>query len=240
MLPALFPRTRRRQVTVLRDCIADLERELQAARTDPVTGLPTRQHWTRLAQAQFPAATAVLLADVDDFKHVNDRYGHAVGDQVLAATAAILTESLADHHALIGRLGGDEFAAIITAAEEDREAFIDIDLIEKATRQGVIVPRASGCNVEVSLSAGVTFLAGLPDRSLSYALAAADLAMYAAKPEPGHHRLFHPVGETVAYHAATHGTPVLTDQPLYRVRHRTRHENGCRSTNSPLPEVPDE
>lgn len=203
----------------LRDSIANLERELQVARTDPVTGLPTRQHWTRLAEAQFPYAAAVLLVDVDNFKHVNDQYGHAVGDQILAATAAIVTDSLADHHALVGRLGGDEFAAIVTAHDADSADFIDVDLIEKATSPGVSVPHVGG-PVRVSLSAGVAFLDDLPDRSLSYALAAADLAMYAAKPDPGHRRLFHPAGETVTYHAASHSVPVLTEQPLHRVRHR--------------------
>lgn len=216
MLSTFLARPRRRQVTVLRECIAELERELRAARTDPVTGLPTRQHWTRLAEARFPSATAVLLVDVDNFKQVNDAHGHAVGDQVLAATAVILTESLTAHDAVVGRLGGDEFAAIVTAPDEDDAAMIDIDLVEKA--DSVTVPGPDNRDVQVTLSIGVAFLDGLPVRSLPYALAAADLAMYEAKPyEPGHRRLF---GETVIYHPASHGVPALSDQPLQRVRHR--------------------
>jgi diguanylate cyclase (GGDEF)-like protein len=164
--------------------------------------------------------TSTQIVQKNNFKHVNDHYGHPVGDQVLAATAAILTESLSAHDAVIGRLGGDEFAAIITAHDPDSASFIDVDLIEQATGQGVTVPHA-GSTVQVSLSTGVAFLDGLAVRSLSYALAAADLAMYDAKPHnPGHRRLFHPCGETVTYHPASHGVPVLTDQPLHRVRHR--------------------
>lgn len=218
MLSTLFARSPRRQVTVLRDCITALRAELEAARTDPVTGLPTRHHWTRLAETRFPSATAVLLADVDNFKQVNDTYGHAVGDQVLAATAVILTESLAGHEAVIGRLGGDEFAAIITAADEDQAAMIDVDLVENV--DGVSVPGPDGGAAVVSLSIGVAFLDCLPDRSLSYGLAAADLAMYAAKPEPGQRRFGHPAGEVVTYLPASHGAPVLSDQPVQRVRHR--------------------
>jgi GGDEF domain-containing protein len=58
----------------LRARVAQLEAELAEARTDPVTSLPTRRHFMRLAVAAFPDAGAVLLADVDGFKQVNDTH----------------------------------------------------------------------------------------------------------------------------------------------------------------------
>ena len=89
-----------------------LRRALRAARCDPVTGLPGRAGWTAQAGRimRGSGTRTVILVDVDRFKRVNDTYGHAAGDELLAVTAARLC-TWADRvgGGACGRLGGDEF-----------------------------------------------------------------------------------------------------------------------------------
>jgi diguanylate cyclase (GGDEF)-like protein len=84
------------------------------ARHDPLTGLPNRRalerHWRELAHPR-----ALLLIDLDGFKAVNDRHGHAVGDALLRAVAARLGATVVAP-GLVGRWGGDEFVALVPAA----------------------------------------------------------------------------------------------------------------------------
>ena len=101
-----------------------LRRALRAARCDPVTGLPGRAGWTAQAAriTRGRGTRTVILVDVDRFKRVNDTYGHAAGDELLAVTAARLrTWAARVGGGACGRLGGDEFTAItrraVTAAE---------------------------------------------------------------------------------------------------------------------------
>lgn len=86
---------------------------LDVARMCPTTGLLNRGAWELAAQAEvqrYPEST-VLLLDVDELKDVNDRAGHAAGDQVLHTTADRLQRHWPD--AVVGRYGGDEFAAVL-------------------------------------------------------------------------------------------------------------------------------
>ena len=146
------------------------------ARQDPVTGLPTRHAWTRQARRILRRGThTVTLIDLDDFKAVNDTYGHPAGDHVLAATAARMRAWASRcGGAACGRLGGDEFTIItrrpITAAETADLAAALADL--------VTLPGGAG-TVPVSASVGTAPCTGR--RGLPAALAAADAAMYASK-----------------------------------------------------------
>lgn len=93
------------------------ERWREMARHDPLTGLANRKAFTEtglgiLARARLDgSAGAVLVIDLDGFKPINDRFGHATGDQVLVQLAARL-ESTARTTDLVARLGGDEFAIL--------------------------------------------------------------------------------------------------------------------------------
>lgn len=93
------------------------ERWREMARHDPLTGLANRKAFTEtglgiLARARVDgSAGAVLVIDLDGFKPINDRFGHATGDQVLVQLAARL-ESTARTTDLVARLGGDEFAIL--------------------------------------------------------------------------------------------------------------------------------
>ncbi|WP_049569495.1 GGDEF domain-containing protein [Streptomyces sp. SBT349] len=90
---------------------AMLRRRLDTARRDPLSGLHRREGFEQAASrllARGPLVVAVI--DLDGFKQVNDTFGHAAGDAVIAATGARLAEHVGAH-GVAGRLGGDEFAA---------------------------------------------------------------------------------------------------------------------------------
>jgi diguanylate cyclase (GGDEF)-like protein len=97
------------------------QRMRQLAMTDELTGLPNRRRvLQRLAEllAQTPPRCALLIADLDHFKAINDEHGHLVGDEVLRAVAQVLRDS-AREPMLIGRLGGEEFLVVLPEADLD-------------------------------------------------------------------------------------------------------------------------
>jgi diguanylate cyclase (GGDEF)-like protein len=120
-------------------------RHRTAAMLDPLTGIANRraflQEAAQLAKRHSarPRPTAVLLIDLDHFKSINDRFGHALGDRVLEIFTDAARQSVRSTD-LIGRLGGEEFAAVLTdtsgekamaVAERIRESFaqaaLDVD-----------------------------------------------------------------------------------------------------------------
>lgn len=153
-----------------------LRRRLRTARRDPLTGLRTREGFTRRATALLRDERAVVvLADVDHFKQINDRYGHAAGDALLKATAQRLAHYVGPS-GVAGRLGGDEFAAVVidhngTAA----------DLL--AVLHGVLARPVDGQapDLRTTVSLGWVRAADHPGEDLSRLLGRADEAMYAAK-----------------------------------------------------------
>ncbi|MEH1057872.1 GGDEF domain-containing protein [Micromonospora sp. CPCC 206171] len=158
---------------------AELAAERHAASHDPLTGLPNRRAFYRIAAALLTDAggrplIAVVL-DLNDFKQVNDRYGHAAGDQVLVSVAQRLTAFAGDN--LVARLGGDEFAGLLSSPSVDRR------WIDHATRQLCAAMAApipvGGRSVRVTASVGLAPVSG--PTQLTEALCAADAAMYRAK-----------------------------------------------------------
>lgn len=96
-----------------------LVKELQeAATTDAKTGLLNAQAWHRVATVELersvPTATpaALMIIDMDNFKLINDTYGHLAGDDVLKAVAGVLTDELRTYDS-VGRFGGEEFVALL-------------------------------------------------------------------------------------------------------------------------------
>ena len=104
-----------------RDLLKKLER---LSREDPLTGLANRRSWDDSLEREFARAVrsglplAVLIADIDRFKDVNDRCGHAIGDRVLETVAGVLMRRVRTGD-LVARIGGDEFA--ILCADTDLE-----------------------------------------------------------------------------------------------------------------------
>jgi diguanylate cyclase (GGDEF)-like protein len=153
-----------------------LRRALRDARCDPVTGLPGRAGWTAQADRimRGGGTRTVILVDVDRFKRVNDTYGHAAGDELLAVTAARLcTWAARVGGGACGRLGGDEFTAITRRAVTDAETADLTALLARAARLPGL-----GVTIPVTASVGA---ATCDERGLAAGLAAADAAMYQAK-----------------------------------------------------------
>ena len=154
----------------------------QLAVTDELTGLANRRQLFSVAEHEFERAKrygrplSALMIDIDDFKRVNDRYGHGVGDQVLTG----LADSLRRHVRgldVIGRYGGEEFMAILPEVDEHmaHEIAERLRLAVAATPQG-----SDRTAVWVTISIGAATVG--PDcKELSELVAAADRALYAAK-----------------------------------------------------------
>jgi diguanylate cyclase (GGDEF)-like protein len=153
-----------------------------AARTDAKTGLLNAVTWQREADAEIARAlrqdepVALLLADVDHFKKVNDTHGHLVGDDVLRELASELRQQVRETD-IVGRFGGEEFVILLskTAPEEA------LRIAERLRRGvGVVQVLAGDATVSVTISIGVAVLS-VHGRDLFELLAAADLALYRAK-----------------------------------------------------------
>ena len=153
--------------------------EIRAA-TDGLTGLPNKRAVTDALKRTFAQATmtkaplALLLLDLDHFKQVNDQYGHAEGDQVLAAVGAALRSVLRARD-FAGRNGGEEFAVLLP--DTDIAAALEIAERVRATIAEVTMP---GTDVPVTVSIGV---AGFPGHAstLDRLERLADAALYVAK-----------------------------------------------------------
>lgn len=161
---------------------------------DPLTGLPNRalieqQVDLALARARRTATSvALMFVDLDDFKEVNDRLGHAAGDQLLTGVAARLRGVLRDSDVL-ARQGGDEFLILITDLSDDaaRSAELVGTKVLMALREPFVV---AGTEVRTGASIGISlFPADAADTEAL--LRQADGAMYRAKGASGGRLAFH-------------------------------------------------
>lgn len=158
----------------------------RSARTDALTGLPNRELFRdRLAQAlgrleRHGGLSAVMYLDIDDFKRLNDTYGHHVGDGVLAALADRLTLELRPTDTL-ARLGGDEFVAVCEdlGGVEDAESLATRMIA--ATDDPWII---DGTVISVDVSIGIA-VTDVHTANAAILLRDADAAMYRAKQRPG-------------------------------------------------------
>ena len=157
-------------------------RHKTASLIDPLTGIANRRAFLQDGEVQLkrqisdPRPTAVLLLDLDNFKTINDRFGHAMGDRVLQLFAEIGSGCM---HRLdiFGRLGGEEFAAILVNTPRERALAVAEDIratFADATRE------VDGKPVVATVSIGmvISYDAVL---DLSALLAQADHALYRAK-----------------------------------------------------------
>ena len=157
-------------------------RHKTASLIDPLTGIANRRAFLQDAEAQLkrqmiePRPIAVLLLDLDNFKGINDRFGHAVGDRVLEMFAEVGSGCMRRYD-IFGRLGGEEFAALLVdtsreralaVAEEIRSSFVEVT----AMVDGKPVVATVSIGVVISYDAVL---------DLSALLAQADHALYRAK-----------------------------------------------------------
>jgi diguanylate cyclase (GGDEF)-like protein len=153
------------------------------ATTDGLTGISNRRHFLLLGQRVFETARrygqplSVLLLDVDRFKQVNDRHGHAVGDQVLRGVADRIASCLRGAD-LLARYGGEEFAVLLPMTQILSAQGLLADRIRRAVSEEPIVTDTGP--VAVTVSVGVSTLT--PQTiSLEQLLTQADARMYEAK-----------------------------------------------------------
>jgi two-component system chemotaxis response regulator CheY len=179
-----------------------LAREEARATRDSLTGLPNRRALRDHARGEISRAVrertsvGLIMVDLDDFKSINDRFGHAAGDEALRRVAAVLQESRRAYD-YTGRWGGDEFLVILpgaTASQAGRVA----ERIREAI-QAIELPVAGQAPATVRASLGVA--AACPSMSpigLDELLARADDAMYRTKRDGGDRVILHtptPEGE---------------------------------------------
>jgi diguanylate cyclase len=152
----------------------------ELSRSDMLTGLDSRRHWQEQAesllrdhQSQGQPAT-LLFVDVDHFKPINDRYGHAAGDDVLRAIADQLRTSLKGR-TTAGRLGGDEFAVVLPVGLEEAAAAAER---LRAAVEALRFPNHP--DLRCSLSLGMAEAPG-PGHGLREWMEAADHELYRAK-----------------------------------------------------------
>jgi diguanylate cyclase (GGDEF)-like protein len=156
------------------------ELDIQAC-TDELTGLANRRGLREYLgkqeqrSAQGEGSYAVILGDMDDFKEINDRYGHDVGDQVLS-TVGKLISSLARADDLAARWGGEEFLLLLADTDAGGAKVLAEKVRDCVATSKILV---DGESIDLSMSLGVA--AQQQDVPLSALLTSADIAMYEAK-----------------------------------------------------------
>lgn len=156
---------------------------LNLAQTDALSGVMNRRAFLeavayRLEQVAGTAQPAVVaLIDVDHFKQVNDTYGHAAGDEVIRAIAAVLEHGVRRSD-LVGRLGGDEFALWLEVSAPQARQLLE-RLRSRVAGQPIVL--ADGQRLPITLSIGMATSGGRFGNRLQELLAAADASLYVAK-----------------------------------------------------------
>ncbi len=165
------------------------EADLKAsAEQDPLTHLSNRRHFFSSAEAYWRSRplvepVSVMMIDVDHFKQVNDRYGHAVGDLALARVARVFQKHLRSTD-LVGRIGGEEFAILLPGTLPEQAQLIAERLLLSVRQESAeFMPRGGRLTVSIGL---VNFKG--PSMDFKSVLDAADKALFQAK-DTGRDRL---------------------------------------------------
>ncbi len=158
-----------------------LSQKQQQAATDPLTGIANRRvyeaHIGEICEQvrQHTAEVCLLVLDIDHFKHINDRFGHAAGDRALRIVADQLKARLRAGD-LLARYGGEEFVAVLSGTSA--QAGLRIAETLRATIEGIGF-RGQQQPVSITLSCGVTQVQ--PDDTANSVFERADRALYLAK-----------------------------------------------------------
>jgi len=152
----------------------------ELARVDSLTGLYNRRYWFELAEKEYKKAKrykmpfSVLMLDIDDFKKINDTFGHHIGDHVLSVLGRIMKENLREVD-IPGRYGGEEFVALLPMTDEEA-AYKVGERIREAVEETFF-----GIDKKVTVTVGVASYSPLKDMDFNRVLLLADKALYYGK-----------------------------------------------------------
>lgn len=152
------------------------------AHFDPLTDLPNRMllsdrlHQAMIMSKRHQQSLAVLYLDLDGFKHINDTYGHEVGDEVLVAVSHCMSKVMREGDTL-ARIGGDEYVAVLVDVKSPRDCVQLVERILKACAEPVLVQDKT---LQISASIGITIYPQ-DDVDADQLMRHADQAMYEAK-----------------------------------------------------------
>lgn len=168
----------------LQDSLRESNRELERLSiTDPLTGLANRRQLIerlagelhRCQRSSVPLA--LIMADIDHFKTINDSYGHQEGDRVLVEIAGLFDRQMRPYD-LAARFGGEEFALVLPETTLDNALTVARRLREQVSELRFTAPLA---RLRVTASFGVAVFPGEKVRSVESLIRAADAALYSAK-----------------------------------------------------------
>ncbi|OAS20056.1 GGDEF domain-containing protein [Methylobacterium platani] len=183
MTVAFWLLTRRTHATLV-GAIRDQRSHYLLSRRDSLTNLPNRasmrdtlaRHLSEIGTEDGPSQVAVLCLDLDGFKAINDRFGHAAGDEVLVHVAGLLRRHIGAGDTAC-RIGGDEYVLLLPDADEARVRSLGRSIIE-ATAQPVGTRRAAQARIGVSIGAAIARESGRRPKAL---VEEADAALHAAE-----------------------------------------------------------
>jgi two-component system, cell cycle response regulator len=158
--------------------LASMQRELvRLASTDSLTGVPNRRAFLEMAQeacasVDLTGTLCAVMVDIDNFKRINDCYGHDIGDRAIQGVA----RALANENAILGRLGGEEFAIVL-----ERQCIADAIAVAERLRvkTGTLQFETDKGVLTLTCSFGVS--EWKPSDTIDQLLKRADLALYEAK-----------------------------------------------------------
>jgi diguanylate cyclase (GGDEF)-like protein/PAS domain S-box-containing protein len=160
------------------------DREQKFARIDALTGVNNRRHLFERAEHEYVVASryqqplSVIMFDIDEFKNINDTFGHAVGDQMLQRVTQVACEELRSAD-IIGRYGGEEFVIILPMTKA-QQAYPLAERIRTKVEK-IRAPTEKG-DANVTLSIGIVeVIQGEQNGSAEALIRRADTAMYCAK-----------------------------------------------------------
>ena len=154
----------------------------ELATKDSMTQLFNRRHFIESAQRQITqmqrtrVSGAMLMIDIDDFKKVNDTFGHAMGDEVIVKVAAILKINSRDYD-LVGRVGGEEYAMLLSPCDFDKANQIAERLRNKT--EDLSIAHLNN-TIKVTISIGLTMIKK-SDKDIDRTMHRADVSLYKAK-----------------------------------------------------------
>jgi diguanylate cyclase (GGDEF)-like protein len=164
------------------DLVRNAEQLERLATIDSMTGLFNRRHFLNQADAEwsrfqrYHRPLSMLMVDIDHFKEVNDRYGHAVGDEAIIAVAQACTGGKRQSD-IVGRLGGEEFAVLLPETDLAQAAIV-ADRLRSSIAANVLV--AHKVHFKVTVSIGIA-AASVSMSGIDVLMRAADQALYQAK-----------------------------------------------------------